>query len=438
MKPRLLRLLRVEDEKVYPQGLAVRDLGRIDKWARFVRGLAKNGLILADSAEEGLHAIDGKPDVVAIDFKFWEDTTLPRNPENRGDWRDAKDFDAGWSDHLGSPSTGILIGATVVTWAVQSDLPVLMVMHTGAAPDFARDVPTVALLGQMFAMTGASFPEDVDAFTATRDYLSRLPKTHEPAIREKMEDYRAQLLARLCDRLFIVPGSTIDLLHAFDSAKTQEELDQVLHDVGLNFVDRDGVPHCLDLRSVFLDLVPRDRDRDPTRDWGMLPLHAVKVEKRRAGQVLAFVQKVTDLVDKVFIEAAEHVRYNSKHFGPLASPKKFPGRDKRMKLMALMFAAIEEAVPSGETALKRMHVLGRLGYWPEKGPSHEIPRILERAFDVDSDEANTFMTELVKLRMPKWMAAPFVWYMKQYHSDLKKEKWPAFEFGGEPYDTWMK
>jgi len=370
-RPRPLGILRVEDEADVPSPsgiLPVKDLGRIGRWASFVRGLSNGEIrvIQDDSGEE--RVLYQYPELLSIDFRFIFDDSTPSFAHRES----ASEF--GWSDKLNAKNTGILIGATLEGIFKANDLPLLVVMHTLTPADVGQDVATILQAGQILAGSGALLHGNTShPFNEARSALYNLPKNCEKAVLARIKNFRDELLRRLGavdsdapPRLMIDHNELIHLFTEFEASETEEDLDRRLNEVGLVLWDREGTTHVLDLRSLFMDLL---KQPVPGCMWGLLPLASVKYSgeggKHQAGPVLEFVEQIRDTVGVDYAEAADHVVVNlDSNSGLLPfGHNDRPGK----KLLALVFACAEE--------------------WAQLGI--ELARKLDEPWAADEDEAVT-------------------------------------------------
>jgi hypothetical protein len=497
--PRHLRLLLIEDESVDLSRLPIEVLGRIHKWAPFVSNLSQCGRIpvpvFPEHSNDESHwkPIDNPPELIAIDFQFHQDNTSPKGGD---DWRCPEQFQySRWSFYLDAPNSGILIGAIAMSSAAQSDLPVVAALYSGNANSVLGDVSTVLLLGCMMAAAGSYFPplDTTHPFETTRSYLTKLPGNPAVAVLSNMWRFRVGLLEQIgvdedeiqaaldaelvaaesmhipdaesaylketvkqaiaadisrresgdyrhrhIQGLFVLPEKSRELLHHLDAAENSNDatsLDGQLEDVGLQFFDRAGEPHCLDLRSVFMDhlMVPKEG-----RAWGMLPLTSITSGHGEDGIVRAFAARIYRSAKMKFDAAAELVQCNSAMLskdGGQGSTKTFERSvGPATRMLALLFATIEEAI-ARHTLVRgglKYHlpvdpkgVLNLLGYWPEPFNITEVHRI-PSSCGYTRSQASTFLKQLWELHIPWWMQEAGEWYLAKFHNNLKTADRPEF------------
>src|ERR1700677_2221198 len=162
MKPRRLKMLRVEDRVDINDGLALYpiDVDRpelvIKNWTSFCQSLQDEAL----------------PDVelMTIDFHFDGDKTTPRPPRLReraemidnlrlddprlvgADLRDDPTLKTlAWPHTLLSTgtNTGLLIGASLATYYANRDIPLGVAIHTGFSGIVFRDLPSTILVAHI-------------------------------------------------------------------------------------------------------------------------------------------------------------------------------------------------------------------------------------------------------------------------------------------------
>jgi len=355
--PRPLGILRVEDEADVASPsvlLPLSDLGRIGRWASFVRGLARGEVLVERSGQEEV-ALNQIPEILGIDFRFIFDDSTPA-------FKHSDDPSTiGWSDKLNAKSTGIVIGATLEGIFKASDLPLMVVLHTLTPADVGQDVATILMVGQLLAGSG-TLPES-DAkhpFDQARDVLFCLPKNCEDGVKMQMQGFRDSLLRRLGvlqssepPRLMVDPDALVLLLSELDAAESEEDLDQRLSRVGLAVWDRQKRLHTIDLRSLFMDFLGEARSG---YRWGLLPFESAKVlvenNQKCVGEVVSFLTRIQDTVGKDYLAAADHIVANLDQSG---KPVPFRRGDRAgKKLLALVFSCAEVWASLGVELARRL------------------------------------------------------------------------------------
>lgn len=377
VRPRHLRLLRVEDENVPSPAsrFPVEDLGRIGRWSDFVRGLS-GGSIHAEDSDDGVdRAIPEPPELVTIDFRFHQDfSTPPFRPDPGIEHPVLRRV--GWSERLRAKNTGVILGATIVGLCAGRDLPTVSALHTLAPDDTRDDVTTTLLVGQMLAAEGREFQGD--PFVAAWEWLGDLPTSCDDALPRLVATFRARLEDRFRDgpspdrtaRLFVNPDSVHRLLAILSSAKSEDELDAALAESGLEVWDRDGDLESLDLRSLFLDLLQRtpgqpDRRRLPLPD----------PDAKEPGPVVAFLERVMVEAGGAREAAAAIVQANLE--GNHARVLEL--RSTHARLLALVFALCEESLRARR---ERVRALDEPGPESEGGRTpRELMLALARALE---------------------------------------------------------
>ena len=346
-QPRLLRLLRVEDEAIaISKDLPLEDLGRVGRWQDFVRGLSCGQITVVES-EPRRRVVKALPEFISVDFRFHEDDSIPPMRLRGNEEDDPVLSRVRWSEHLAARNAGVVIGATLMGIVSQKDLPTVTTLHTLVPDDIRKDVTTVLLVGQMLACGGWTFPPGQSAVKLAYEFLGRLPNEHRSAVLGTVGLFRSRLATRMgvgtesleTPCLFVNPDSLGRLLCEFDAAMSEEDLDERLTRVGLEVWDRDGDGDCLDLRSLFMDLLTH---RHPERSWDMLPLEAVKKAQdgERTGEVLAWVEDIKRAVGGGYEAAAGVVRANIG--GVLVNIKDHSHHFVR--LLGVVFAVLEEQI----------------------------------------------------------------------------------------------
>src|SRR5262245_37095551 len=175
MKPRLLGLLRIEDEDADSPAklLPVEDLGRVGRWSDFVFGLAR-GKVVASGRPGTAKEVRTMPEILTVDFRFDCDTTTPSLKRNAADLAHPVYGNVGWSQWLSATNTGVAIGATLMGAVAQRDLPTVTTLHTLVSDDTRKDVTTVLLVAQMLASAGEEFTPDEDPFLTAYRLVDRL------------------------------------------------------------------------------------------------------------------------------------------------------------------------------------------------------------------------------------------------------------------------
>ncbi len=356
--PRKLRVLRVEDEEEveFPEWLPVAEVGRIREWGSFVLGLSRGGIFCELPPDyKKCGPIEHEPDIITIDFKFSNDETTPHKDPKRAQLSGEPVYaEIFWPEHLVAKNTGVLIGATLAGLGQGWDVPAVHSLHTGFAADTFRDVPTVLLVGQMLALGGFHFSEDRNPVVDAYKYFKKVPSDPEDAILKAIPSFRRTLLERLglgsgADnepvRLYPNADSIQHLRNCFDSVNNVNELDRRLDVIGLEFWDRAGKAHCLDLRSLFMDHL--DSSLADEHEWGKLPLSSVKPpdttddEKPPAEALTLFqyVERVNELV-KSYSHAADIVRANTQEITRKIRQVAHPSA----RLMGLVFAYVQATI----------------------------------------------------------------------------------------------
>jgi hypothetical protein len=346
VRPRFLSLLRIEDQVVaLPEALPVSDAGRIGRWGDFVDGLAV-GEVRVERRADGTSLVGDAPDLVTIDFRFNEDTTVP---EMNGIVVDGEVL--AWSQKLVSPNAGVLIGATLQGIYHAVDTPCVALLHTGVPGDTSYDVSTVLLVGQMLAASRISDGSEAEESTFHRAarLFHDLPESAPDAVRRGIGIYRKRLenwlgvgeAAFLPPRLLVDPEQLLLALSAIKGTGSPGELNECLGKVGLAFWDRSNRYDFLDLRSLFLDQLDGASATDDC-PWGLLPTSVVRSFDARGkpvdGLIVEFLERIQQSVGCHFDNAAQYVLHN------LTTAKKStlkllssPGE----KLLALVFACAE-------------------------------------------------------------------------------------------------
>lgn len=289
IKPRFLRYLRLNDEPPNEQDdltidlpVEVIDLGQ---WFDFCQKLSRQHRDAKESTR-GVRNLDMQSflhhekawdyELLTIDFNFRKDTSGPWFPRSMdSDPREENaDFLADpnlellrWPDSLVpqiGPNTGLLIGSHLVAHSAPRDIPCGVAFHTYHKDIVIYDTPSAMLATQMLLASGVDIP--------TRDLRETMSRTIE-LIRESVkqpafgigtaaERFRHAFLRRAGAsglehegpvRLWVEPASLWALLDICSAAKSDKELNAKLEKFGLEFYDRNGAIHSLDLRSMFLD-----------------------------------------------------------------------------------------------------------------------------------------------------------------------------------------
>lgn len=359
-KPRKLRLLRIDDDaRKLPKSMPIEYMGCISEWVKFAEGLqgGNYGIAMDDNVE--YVSVRARPDILAVDFRFDKDGSVPGKEELQGqiikDWaedvlpsgrRDKHPLSGfcEWAPMLQTPNTGVLIGATLTGVSHDWDWPMISCLHTGTSADTIRDMSTLLLVGQMLSVEGTTF-ESEDILTETfRRFATLEPDCHN-AVVVAMGRYRKKLKDQLgvgtngrSPRLWVNPDSLLNLLGLFDRAENAQKLDKELDKHGLEMWGRDGVAESIHVRSLFMDL----GHELGTRVWKPIPLEYFKlVSEDKPGEVLEFVQELSKELGDHYRKSAEIV------YGNRTSTRKKRISSKisnAAQLAGVVFAVVEAAI----------------------------------------------------------------------------------------------
>jgi hypothetical protein len=303
MTPRRLRYLRLNDDPPYEMDDLAPELPiemeTLGEWFEFCKKLGEH--------------FPWNYELLTIDFNFKEDTSgpwfpLPGRETKDNDFLDDPELSQlQWSNRLIGlgPNSGILIGAFLVAHSAYRDLPCGISFHTLYANIVMEDMSSAMLATQILLASNALpvGPNLKETLKAANRMIRE--SINEPlygllvAVRRFRDEFLRRAGARdesemQSVRLWMEPTSLIDLLDMFRSVQSEEELDEGLTDLGIEFHERNGALESLDVRSVFIDrLFTLDQQ------WGVgeilkrLPLAEVKPAgdgQPEAGIIWQFVE----------------------------------------------------------------------------------------------------------------------------------------------------
>jgi hypothetical protein len=253
-------------------------------------------------------------ELLTIDFNFKDDQSGPWFPlsddeANDNDFRDDSDLRLlKWSDRLLDlgPNSGILIGVFLVAHAAHRDLPCGVAFHTRYATIVMQDMSSAMLTTQILLSSGA--------ISIGQDLKSTMKKTIH-TIKSSYSDpldglllavkrFRKVFLQRAgakdgneteSVRLWMEPTSLWSLLDLFRSVQTEEELDDGLNDLGIEFHERNGALESLDVRSLFINCLWERDEWSAEQILPRLPLSTVKPAgegQPEAGIIWQFVEEL--------------------------------------------------------------------------------------------------------------------------------------------------
>jgi hypothetical protein len=271
MRPRLLKYLRVNDEPPtswddLAQKLPV-EIDNLTRWFDFCGDLAHQRL--------------WEYELLTIDFNFKSDPSGPWFPLPG---QDPKVYNADfltdpalaqlrWSDCLNDigPNSGLLIGAHLISHAAYRDLPCGVAFHTYFPNMVIRDMCSAMIATQMLLASGAHIPTGNlrETMRAAIELVEQSSKKPFDGLVDAVVRFQQAFIQRAgadssldkgVARLWMEPTSLWTLLDIFRSAQTDDELEDRLQKFGIEFYDRNGALHSLNIRSMFLDrLIYKDQ-----------------------------------------------------------------------------------------------------------------------------------------------------------------------------------
>jgi len=327
LKPRFLRYLRLNDDppNVNDDLTIYLPVEVIDlkEWFPFCQRLSQqywNGAIKQpipkNQENEFLyHKKAWDYELLTLDFCFKEDQSGPWFPLPSSDRRkDNADFlkdpnldKLRWPESLSGigPNTGLLIGSQLVAQSAQRDIPCGIAFHTYHKDIVINDMPSAMLATQMFLASGVEIPTRALHETMSMTIALVQESFTQPVLGlgTAASRFRNAFLRRAGAsdmqpegevRLWVEPASLSNLLDIFRAAKNEKELNAKLEKFGLEFYDRNGSIHSLDIRSMFLDrLIYRIEEENLTDVRKYLPLADAKPafgSNPEAGSVWQFVE----------------------------------------------------------------------------------------------------------------------------------------------------
>jgi hypothetical protein len=342
LRPRRLRLLRIEDEiKPWSKPQLLEDLQQIAEWRPFFESLVRVDRVDGTSGTP--------PDILAVDFGFQGDGTLPKVPDERHEHVELFGQELAdrfrWSSRLGQPNTGLIIATAVLGQWAGRDLPMVIALHSAATKEVLADMSSALLAAQLMALgrTWSASPSSRHPLVDLHDILehNRLPKVAETAVMRIMPAYRRILLERtgsiasgsaVRPRLFVDPIAIARLQQLLGAGGTADVIAPELDSCGIEVVDLHGTHDVLDLRSVFCDCEIRtwltEPPESPTLDTAL----------KEPAAFVAFLRRTTE---GAYREAASIVQNNKDSSRPqmrIGEGKDWP------KYLALAFALVEDAI----------------------------------------------------------------------------------------------
>jgi hypothetical protein len=310
MTPRKLECLRIND-KLPDQALDdiqhfPLKIIEVDRWYNFCKDIANRKLKLGE--------------LMLIDFNFKDDNSGPWIPlPGRDDPAKHNTFfgdsylgELQWSNTLLGPpfigpNSGLLIALHFISGADYRDLPCGIGFHTYHPKMVLRDMTSAMIVTQLLLATGvplslASLRDTMRGAVMRVDEQSG--KNEVVALFDAVALFREEFLRRAGTadvvrdsgpvRLWMEPASLRLLLDIFQSATHEDHLNERLTKIGIEFYDRDGKLDCLDVRSVFLDLLYRLDKRGIPRVFQTLRLEDVRPsdEYNEAGVIWAYIQRL--------------------------------------------------------------------------------------------------------------------------------------------------
>jgi hypothetical protein len=346
VKPRALRLLRVEDEVPDRRNDIIYDapveiLPPIQRWLDFCNSLANRQI--------------PRFELLTIDFNFNKDQSSPRFPPPSGAWEVDPDFAKddllnrlGWSSRLreSGKNSGLVIGATLIGLAVYRDLPVGAATYTGYPDIPTCDVTSALLLAQILAVSG-----ELRQFNSAKSLLRHVvetamngSRTPHTALPEAVRRFRSGFVQRACSTSqhhgmgsLWVKLESVWWLQAALKAKTDNEFRSKVGARGLEFYDRNGRLDSLSLDSLFLDVTAvRDADEQVSKFRPGLLL--TDVQPDTAGRIL--VQSFLEELANNAITNVRSVVAFLEHTPSETINDKF--HDKARRLIGLLFACCNQ------------------------------------------------------------------------------------------------
>ena len=359
MKPRRLSYLRVNDKVPNEWGDLVKrslpvKVNDLSYWFSFCKDLAAQRLL--------------DYELLTIDINFSEDSSGPFFPFLNLDPKIYnKEFLADpllsrlqWphtlvNSSLGQhgPNSGLLVGAQLVSHAVNRDLPCGVAFHTDYPQIVMTDMQSAMLAAQILLASGALTRAD-DLRETMHDAVELATKSTDMpllGIGDAVKRFRQAFLERagatvrsneIPVRLWMETVSLWDLLNIFRSVQSEDELDAKLEKHGIDFHDRGGVFISLDVRSVFLDqFIEVDADNHLVALRPKLALAAVKApdDGRPTGGI------IWEFVKTLVTESPANIFPVLEFFRRLKAGKDAGNinqiRRKTHRLIALIFAWID-------------------------------------------------------------------------------------------------
>jgi|GEM_PF-4285850 len=314
IKPRPLRYLRLNDNPPYEQDDLTLELPveviDLEEWFEFCQKLSQDHNYLAQNRrEEGdrdtgrfLHHKNAwECELLTIDFNFKDDQSGPWFPlepnqdpriYNADFLKDANLAQLRWPDSLVvneiGPNTGLLIGSHLVAVSAYRDIPCGVAFHTYHKGIVIYDMPSAMLATQMFLASGVDIPTRNlrETMSTTIELVRQSFKQPALGLGTAAARFRHAFLQRAGAaglshegeiRLWVEAASLSNLLDLFQSAESEQGLNSQLAKFGLEFYDRNGSLHSIDLRSMFLDrLIYRTEEEHLANVRKWLPLADVK------------------------------------------------------------------------------------------------------------------------------------------------------------------
>jgi hypothetical protein len=268
MSPRKLRLVRVEDDRISSvvsgPDFPLQADKIISRWSGFLADLQ-----CAEQSPMELLAIDiefgkdpGAPQIEALSIDAYKHTRYDPNFVHESFRGDPDLGDLVWPPALRcfGKNNGILIGAMLAGRCLAQDLPLGVGVHTGHPRLPAHDMNTAMLVAQILAVSGAlrgTQSNEQALRLAVQNLSGQNRRIVEHVLPEMLDRFRTEFLHRAGEgrRLLVEPASLDRLLSEFAAATSQVDLDARLAKHGIMLYDREGSPDCLDVRSIFADLV---------------------------------------------------------------------------------------------------------------------------------------------------------------------------------------
>jgi hypothetical protein len=272
MTPRKLRYLRINDRLPPPYGDETLKLPvvtiELTRWYDFCRDISRGKTWSCE--------------LMTIDFNFKDDPSGPPCPppdarDTPADGRifPTRPFLAGlrWANTLVDPyigpNSGLSIGLHLIRMGENRDLPCGVGFHTLHPTMIVKDMTSAMMATQILVESGVPLP-----MTHVEETLEQVVEIIEEGSKHRLifqllaavRRFRDEFLRRagvrpdVADapvRLWMESASLRELLAAFVAATDDDDLDKRLARVGVEFTDRRGVTECLDVRSLFLDLLYR-------------------------------------------------------------------------------------------------------------------------------------------------------------------------------------